>query len=117
MRAEKSRPLERAARSDETEHHGTGVGRQFATYDLDPVTLAVTLSLLAVNHPLVVAARLGVEVAEERRAYRLAQREAGHDIHGGDSRFWRAFAANHVPYVEMARRRAVPGPLAQREAS
>lgn len=36
--------------------------------DLDPVELAATLGQLDVGHPLLVAARLAVEIAEQRSA-------------------------------------------------
>lgn len=33
-------------------------------------------------------------------------REASDDVHGGDRRFWREWAANRVPFAELKRRRA-----------
>lgn len=99
-----------------TSTDATAAARPLDLAGVDPVVLAVALSLLPVHHPLLVAVRLGVEVAALRHAHRVHMRDASHDVHGGDGRFWRSFATNHVPYVEIARRRAVAGPMA-REAS
>lgn len=38
---------------------------------------------------------------------RALLREVSSDIHGGDTRHWRDFAANHVPFDELQRRRGV----------
>lgn len=81
--------------------------------DLDPVLLAVTLSLLPAGHPLLAAARAGLEVHELRRARRRALRDASHDI---ASAWPRDLGHRWVPHDEIARRRAEPGPLARRSA-
>lgn len=39
-------------------------------------------------------------------------REVSDDIHGGDREPWRQVTLAHIPYDELKRRRAVPGPLA-----
>ncbi len=48
---------------------------------------------------------------------RAVLREVSHDVHGGDTGFWRAVADNHLPYTELQRRRAQPGPLARGAAA
>jgi hypothetical protein len=83
-----------------------------AADELDPTALAVMLSLLPVLHPLLVAARLGVEVAEARNARRRALRDASHDVAGHPA--WRGYADRRVTYEELQRRRATVGPLAVR---
>lgn len=83
-----------------------------STADLAPEQLAILLSLLPANDPLVVAARLGLEMGELRAQHRGHIREAGHDVHGGKRMAWRDLATNHVPFDELQRRRAVPGPMA-----
>lgn len=72
-----------------------------------------TLATLTELEPAVIAARLVAEIADGRREHRAAIREVGHNIHGGDRQAWRKLGNDHVPYVEIQRRRAVPGPLAR----
>jgi len=50
-------------------------------------------------------------ISDPHRTHRALLRQVSDDVHGGDTRFWRRVAANHVPYTELVRRRAVPGPL------
>jgi hypothetical protein len=57
------------------------------------------------EHPAILAIRMALEVADNRRAERGAIREAALDVHGGDTDYWRRFADNHVPYTEIERRR------------
>ncbi|MGH3566228.1 MAG: hypothetical protein ACRDRH_09380 [Pseudonocardia sp.] len=49
-------------------------------------------------------------VADPHRTYRTLLRQTSHDVHGGDTTFWRRIAANHIPHTELERRRALPGP-------
>lgn len=79
------------------------------TDGLDPVTLAVALSLLPGAHPLLTAARVGVEVAELRREYRCQMQEASHDVAGHP--IWRGYSARRVSHAELMRRRALLGPM------
>lgn len=83
----------------------------------DPITLAHQLAVLAEtepDHPLLIAVRIALEVADARRAHHRARREASLDVHGAlPPREWRRWADNHVPHAEIARRRATPGPMAQ----
>lgn len=81
--------------------------------DLDPVRLAVHLCQLAETDPentLLFLVRQALEVADLRREYRRTHREISQQISAGTD--WRAVAANHVPFDELQRRRAVPGPMA-----
>lgn len=77
----------------------------------DPVRLAAGLSLLDATDPLLIAARVGVEVGDLRRAHRRALVEASHDIAGAP--VLRGYSTRHVPFEELQRRRAVPGPMAR----
>lgn len=66
------------------------------------------------NEPHMIAYRIAVELSCARRAdvaHRRALRDASHDVHGGDREFWRRWAAHRVPFDELQRRRAVPGPM------
>lgn len=78
--------------------------------DINPVQFAAWLSTLPEGHPMQVAARVAVEVAELRRDRRRALRDASLDVAG--SMDWARYAAGRVPLEELQRRRAVPGPLA-----
>lgn len=80
----------------------------------DAAVAVYVLAALAEREPVVIAARLAAEIAAGRAAHRAAIRQAGHDVHGGDRRFWARTATNHVPHTEMARRRAQPGPIPTR---
>lgn len=73
---------------------------------LDPVRFGVALSLLPIDHPLIVAAALAVDVATTRHTDRIAHRDISHDIAGAAD--WRRNAANHLPYDVLAARRARP---------
>lgn len=90
-----------------TRGDATGAGRPIPTLDVDPVVLAVALSLLHPNDALVVAARLGVEMNEARRERRRTMREVSHQVHGGRPHYWRDWATHRVPHVELERRRGV----------
>lgn len=68
---------------------------------IDPVRLAAVLSVLPESHPLVVAARAGLEAGDRWRA----MRDAGKAISG--SADWRRIADNHIPRDELARRRGL----------
>ena len=71
---------------------------------LDPVAFAAWLSQLPEDHPMLVAARAGVEVADLRRDRAGALREASHAIAG--TLDWRRVADQHVTYDELQRRRS-----------
>lgn len=81
---------------------------------LDPVEVGALISTLPINHPLVAAAKLAVEVAFARHAARIAHRDISRQVSTGTD--WRRVAAKHVPYDELQRRRAAPGPMPRRAA-
>lgn len=77
-------------------------GRQVeALQRIDAVSLAAALSLLSPDHPVVTAARTGIEVGELRDKRREAMRQAGKEIAAG----WRYSAMDAVKHDELARRR------------
>ena len=74
------------------------------------IAMAVELVQLAEReptHPAIVAVRLAVEVIDLRRAWRRIMRQTSAEVSAATD--WRRMAAAHIPYEEMARRRAVPG--------
>ena len=76
-------------------------------YGLDPIRFGVALSLLPINHPVLVAAALAVEVAHARHTGRTAHRDLSRDIAAGAD--WRQVAATHLSHdVLTARRAALP---------
>lgn len=77
---------------------------------VDAVALAVALSVRHPHDVVVVAARLGVELAETRCKRRRDEKAAAVAI--SEAMDWAAFSRNHVSHEELQRRRAVPGPLA-----
>lgn len=82
---------------------------------ISPADLGLLLAQLMErdpHHPLVLAARLALEIGDARRADRRALREASLDVHGGDTDYWRRVTDNHLPYDELQRRRHQPGPMA-----
>lgn len=81
---------------------------------VDPVTLAVAVSVLPELHPLAVAARAGLDVAELSRDYRRAMRDASHAVAAGMLDERRRWSGEYgVPHAEIVRRRTLPGPLAR----
>lgn len=79
------------------------------------VALAARLDRLARTdpaHPVLIAVRAVLDAADARRAEHRARREASHDVHSGDTAYWRRTAALHIPHDELQRRRLLPGPLA-----
>lgn len=74
--------------------------------DRAAAALAVLLSQLPHTHPLVVAARAGLEVGDLRREHRREAVATSQAI--ADGRDWRGYASRWVPYEEIARRRAQP---------
>jgi hypothetical protein len=89
--------------------------------DLDPVVLGLAVGQLAEQRPdhvVLLAIRVAIEVADARRAEllerRLAMRDASHDVAAAAD--WGRIAREHVPYEELQRRRAQPGPLTRTAA-
>lgn len=78
---------------------------------LAPAALGAALSVLRLTDPHLVAARLGVEVAEARHQQRLEHHQISRQISAGTD--WRRVAAQHVTHEDMTARRAQPGSLAQ----
>lgn len=72
---------------------------------LDPAVVATALSLLPPADPVLVAARVGVEVADLRLERRRAMREASQAI--SRALDWRQYANRRVPHNELQRRRGV----------
>lgn len=72
---------------------------------LDPVAFAAWLSQLPEDHPMLVAARAAVEVADLRRDRARAMREASHAVAGALD--WRRVADEFVSFAELQRRRSV----------
>lgn len=81
---------------------------------LDPLLLAALLSLLPAEHPLAVAAQLGLDVAAERRERALVLADVGREVATILRRYdgGRGYAASWRPREEIERARASPGPLA-----
>ncbi len=73
---------------------------------LDPARFAAALSVLPINHPLVVAASLAVETAHTRHDRRTAHQQISRDISAGAD--WSRIAAQHIPHAELQARRAQP---------
>lgn len=71
---------------------------------VDPIRLGVLLVRLPADHPLVVAARLAIELRDEWRA----RRQAAADIAACP---WRDRPVR-VSHAELRQRRSEPGPLA-----
>jgi len=76
---------------------------------LNPTRFGVALSLLPINHPVLIAAGLAVDIAHGRHALRTAHRDLGHDL-AGAATDWRRVAANHLPHDVLAARRAALPP-------
>lgn len=76
---------------------------------VDIGVLLVQLAETNPRDPLIVAARVAVEIADARWADRRAVIELANDI--SDDPFWVGYSARHVPFEEIQRRRSVPGPL------
>jgi hypothetical protein len=71
--------------------------------DISPVELGVMLSLLPAMHPILLAARLGIEIGDMRREHQQAMRDASPDIAAG----WpRDYAHRWISHEEIRRRRA-----------
>lgn len=73
---------------------------------LDPARFAAALSVLPINHPLVVAAALAVETAHTRHERRTSHQQVSHDISGAAD--WSRIASNHITHDELEARRARP---------
>lgn len=96
------------------------VAREHRAVDLrppvaDPGDLAEAVALAArlaaaaerdPSHPLVVAARAALEVADARIAAHRALREASLDVHDADPDVWRRGVLD-VPFEELQRRRGL----------
>jgi hypothetical protein len=82
--------------------------RARAVLDMDPAELAAELSKLPPRDQYVVAARLGAEMSEARQERARELRDASKDVAGHKS--WRGYADRRIPYDELQRRRAQPGP-------
>lgn len=54
---------------------------------------------------LLIAAEAWV-LEDPRQAQRAELADTSREIHGGDTTFWRNWAAGHIPYDELKRRRA-----------
>jgi len=81
----------------------------------DAVALAHRVAVLAETDPagpLIVAVRAALEIADARHADRRDRRMVGLEVHGGDSAWWARWAAQWMPYAELAALRAVPGTTA-----
>jgi hypothetical protein len=77
-----------------------------AALDRAAALLGVLLSLLPVHHPLVLAARAGLEVGDGRRHHRAAVAEASRAISAAVPKGW---AHRWMPFGELQRRRTEPG--------
>lgn len=54
----------------------------------DPIAIGVWVANAPADDAIVCAARVALELRDERAAVR----QAGHDVHGGDTAYWRASA-------------------------
>lgn len=72
---------------------------------VDPRDLGLSLAQLPPDHDLVVAARLAVEIADQKRALR----EASLDVHSAHTPAeWRQWADQYVSHEQLERRRFAP---------